>query len=204
MPRTGYRDENRLPAIIKAAIPVEPPGSTWSTIWSQVKGRIKSKETVANHLRKLEDTGQVLKDGKYYRLNPALHYDYPEGIRIWLRSDDAKKRPTEFSDKTFVDPDNFRIYTGLLFNNIYRLYITMLNELVKIPAGAAATELTDLFMRAEVTPVLSDYALDVWRNRGTVKIVDALGGTTLEQLDSPVKWISRRPVDVYTRLVKKN
>jgi hypothetical protein len=200
--RKGYRTEERFLATIEDSIPTDPPGVTWSNIWNQVKREVKSKETLARYLKKLIETGQVVKDGSKYRLNPILHYDYPEGIRIWLRSDAAKKKATQFEGKRFTKPETFRDLTGLLFNNIYRLYITMLNELVKIGGKAAAYELVYLFMRAEVMPVLSDYALDVWQNRSKINIVETLGGTTLEQLDMPPKGISPTPVDAFARFAK--
>jgi hypothetical protein len=191
-------------ATIKSAIPAQPPGTTWSTIWSQVSKQIGSKQTLANNLQKLVNTGQVIKDGKCYRLNPALHYDYVEGMRIWLGTEAPKAKATAFPETSFTDPSIFRPLTEAIFDNTYRLYITMLNELVQISSRAAADELVHLFMRAEVMPVLSDYALDVWRNRAKMNIVETLGSTHLRQSDSPRKWISRKPVAAFERFAKQS
>lgn len=123
---------------------------------------------------------------------------YAEGLREYSIAYPERSHafivPGYSEDETFTNPDLFREVTGALFNQLYRYYITMLNELVKTKGKTAAIDLIDLFTLIEIMDRLKAYALKVWQHREKVRIVDTLGGTTLELKDSPVKWISQRPV----------
>lgn len=203
--RRSYKQEKTHPydIVVRNCFPTDPPGVTWTDGWREAnKKGIKSKRTYAKVLRRLVESHYVLKKGRYLRQNPTLRLDYIQGLRLF-----ADKPPwpaTDFKLETFADPGVFREITGYLFNDTYRLYITMLNELVGISDKPAAKELIELFTTVEIQSLLISYALQIWENRSSVRINEALGGTTLKQMNSPIKWISRRPIRGWEKFAKEH
>jgi hypothetical protein len=200
-----YEQERQRPydQIIRDCFPVEEPGISWTNGWKRAHRKgIANKTTYSNYVKTLLRTKLLIAEGrgkrKLYRQNPTLKIPYAEGMRNYMQTYPeityTFEVPTKTRDEIFTDPELFRQVTGCLFNDIYRLYLTMLNELVKIKSQPAAAELANLFIALEIRQRLKSYALQVWQHRGRMRIVETLGGTTLKQEDSALKWISQRPV----------
>jgi len=192
MARKGLAEENQYDLIIISSFLSnqhlrDPKRFTWTEIWKYANGRgIGSQQTFSKRLKDLQQADYVLREGKYYSLNPILNWFGEFYTRDFAKQGVLRKRvpprhllfggdlSKPFGEAVLTDA-NFRGLVQLIFNNQLVALTTTLHSVVWKDEHADAVKLAYAFMKIHVEPLLMTLIEAVWKNREKARIFSLVG-----------------------------